>query len=203
MDVKGLLARWRGPEKREAPAPGPAPAPPLRRAVPAAHHWLTVRVLRNDAPVPGARVVLRPYGPGDRLLDPVARAPTDASGEAALLLPAGRYAVSVGHGGDAKCVNVAVAREGRVLVHLEATGRRVVLTVEAGVPDVAVEARFVPGGHLAARGWTDERGVAALLVPPGEVEVTAAGAAARVRVAGDDLVRLPRPAGQGAARLPG
>ena len=188
--MRGFLARRRSPEPPPAAAPAPRPLPPIRRAPATEHHWLTVHVARPEGPVAGARVAVRPHAPDGRLLDVAARGLTRDDGTVELLLPAGRYAVSVGHRGDAKCVNVLVQRPGHANVLLDATGHRVVLTVEAPLANAAVEARFVPGGALAARSFTDDRGVAALLVPPGEVEVRVGDAVARATVAGDALVRL-------------
>lgn len=186
-----VLARWRTPPTPPAPA---APPPPLRRAAHVEHHWLTLLVAREGSPVAGARVAVRPHAADGRLLEVVARGTTGQDGTTVVHLPKGRYAVSAGHRGDAKCVTLVVERAGRATLNLQPTGDRAVVTVEAlreGRPlvDAPVEARW-PDGGLAARAFTDERGVAALLVPRGAVDVAAGGAKARLLVDGDKAIRL-------------
>ncbi|GEM_PF-7088161 len=188
----------REPAEPEQVAP---PAPPLPRPPAAPHHWLTVLVARpgpeGPLPVADARVVIRPFPLGaPKPGEPMARAATGPEGTVALLLPAGRYAVSARHAGEGRAVTVTLEHAGRALLVLEALGKRVVLTVEVSGPDggalpgAPVEVRSAPAGTLAARGATDERGVATLHLPPGAYEVRVGAARARTFVETDTLLRL-------------
>lgn len=191
---------WAREPEGEAPA-AQAPAAPAPRPPAPPHHWLTLLVGRpgpaGPLPVPDARVVVRPFPRGaSRPGEPMARATTGVEGTVALHLPAGRYAVSARHGGEGRVVTVTLEHAGRALLLLESLGKRVVLTVEVTGPDgeplpeAAVEARATPGNALAGRGVTDERGVAAIHVPPGAYEVRVGGVAAKTYVEADTLLRL-------------
>lgn len=199
-----------------APGAPPAPAPvlpPLPRPQGIAHHWLTVVVARPGpaAPVPvaGARVTVRAFPRGaPRPGDPVARGTTGADGSVALQLPAGRYAVSAQHGGEARVVTVTLEHGGRALLLLEAPGRRVTLTVEAFTPDgrplphAVVDVRTSPAGTPAARGHADERGVLSLPLPPGAYEVRVGDASARTYLEADTRLRLTAEPAPADARQP-
>jgi hypothetical protein len=126
----------------------------------------------------------------------MARGTTNAEGTVALHLPAGRYAVSARHNGEGRAVTVTLEHAGRAVLVLETLGKRVVLTLEVSGPDGAplpgasVEVRSAPAGTLAGRGITDERGVAALHLPPGAYEVRVGEVRARTFVETDTLLRL-------------
>lgn len=194
---------WSRPSDDESAAP--SRSPPVAAALPrpplVEHHWLTVAVVRPGPaaplPVPEARVVVRPFPRGTaRPGEPVARGSTGADGAVALSLPAGRYAVSATHGGEGRAVTITLEHAGRATLVLEGLGRRVVLTVEVsgaeGEPlaGATVDVRTVPGGAHAARGMTDERGVAAIHVPQGAYEVRVGDTAAKTYVEADTLLRL-------------
>lgn len=202
--MAGLFPRWRGRSataQAAAPVVEPTPAPPLPRPASLPHHWLTLLVARagphEALPAPDARIVVRPYPAGStRPGEPIARGTTGADGALALLLPAGRYAVAAAHQGDGKCVTITLEHAGRATLLLEAAGRRVTLTVDASGPDgralanADVELRALPGGTVATRGVTDERGLAPLRVPPGAYEVRIGDASARTYVEADTVLRL-------------
>lgn len=196
-------SRDKDPQPEASPAPTARPAPPLARPAPAAptHHWLTLLVARpgpeGPLPVPGAKVVVRPYprgaaNPGE----PMARTATGPDGTIALHLPAGRYAVSARHQGDGRAVTITLEHAGRAMLLLEALGKRVTLTVEASGIDAgalvgaAVEVRATPAGTLAARGVTDERGIAALHLPPGAYEVRIGATRVKTYLETDTLLRV-------------
>lgn len=220
MSGRKLGLPWPRRSGEAAPAPaGPLPpaAPALPRPPVVEHHWLTVAVVRSGPaqplPVGDARVVVRPFPRGaQRPGEPVARGSTGHDGSFALLLPAGRYAVSATHGGEGRAVTITLEHSGRAMLVLESLGRRVVLTVEvagpAGEPlaEATVDVRTVPGGTHAARGVTDERGVAAIHLPAGAYEVRVGGSAAKTYLEADTLLRLtaepapPEPAAPAVSR---
>jgi hypothetical protein len=189
-------------EEREVAARrGAAPALPRPPTLPVEHHWLTVQIARpgphEPIPVAGARVLVRPYPRGaTRPGEVVARGATAADGSLSLLLPAGRYAVAARHEDDGKYVTITLEHAGRAMLVLESLGKRVTLTVEASTldgrpaPNAAVEARAVPAGAIAARGLTDEDGVATLLLPPGAYEVRTGATVAKTYLETDTLLRL-------------
>ncbi|MEA3202130.1 MAG: hypothetical protein QOE90_3558 [Thermoplasmata archaeon] len=188
-------------EPADAPvarAAGPLPRPEPKGAP---HHWLTLVVARpgpeGPLPVPDARLVIRPYPRGaPKPGEAMARATTGPEGTASLHLPAGRYAISARHGSDGRAVTVTLEHAGRALLLLEALGKRIALTLEisgmdgGALPGAAVEVRASPAGALAARGLTDERGVATLHLPPGAYEVRVGETRVRTYVETDTLLRL-------------
>lgn len=203
MARRGLPWRSSGAAEEEKPVPEVPrqAAPPLPRAGSVPHHWLTIAVARSGPasplPVGDARVVVRPFPRGaSRPGEPVGRGVTGPDGTFVLNLPAGRYSVSAHAGDEGRCVTVTLEHAGRALLLLESLGRRVVLTVEAAGPDgapvphAAVEVRTTPGNALAAKGATDERGVAAIPLPPGAYEVRVGGASVKTYLETDTLLRL-------------
>ncbi|MFA5860637.1 MAG: hypothetical protein WDA16_02975 [Candidatus Thermoplasmatota archaeon] len=180
----------------------PAPAQVARAPTPSIeHHWLLVMVARpgphEPLPVAGARVLVRPYPPGaTRPGDVVARGTTGADGNVSLLLPAGRYALAARHAEEGKYVTLTLEHAGRAVLLLETMGKRVTITIETSSIDgrpssnVAVEARTLPGGTIAARGVTDDEGVVNLSVPPGAYEVDTGGTVTKTYVETDTLLRL-------------
>lgn len=129
----------------------------------------------------------------------VARGTTGADGSVALFLPTGRYAVSASEGRDARSVTLTLEHGGRALLVLEGAAPRALLTVEAHAADgsaaggVDVDVRVHPSGTPAARGRTDERGVAAIPLAPGAYEVRVGEASVRTFVEADTVVRLRAP----------
>lgn len=179
------------------PAPPQAPpAPPLARPAPRVRHeWLTITVARANpqGPVPlaHARVVVRPWPAGQpKPSEPLARTATGSEGNAALLLPTGRYAIAASHGGAAKAVTLTLDHAGRAFILLEGPARLAALAVEGATPLCEVEVRDSEGG-LHARARADEHGFILFPLLPGTYDVTAAGATARVRLDEDARVRLP------------
>lgn len=204
----GFLPRWPSRDaSQDLPAAPTAPAQVARAPPPPIeHHWLSVLVARpgphEPLPVTGARVLVRPYPRGaTRPGEVIARGTTGADGNVSLLLPAGRYALAARHGEDGKYVTLTLEHAGRAVLVLETLGKRVTLTVETSTvdgrpaPNVAVEARTVPAGTIAARAVSDEDGVANLSVPPGAYEVRAGSAVAKTYVETDTLLRLTAAAG--------
>lgn len=191
----------------------PAPTPAAPRAPPVAHHWLTLAVMRPGPhaplPVAGARVSVRAFPRGAaRPGDVVARATTGTDGNASLLLPQGRYAVTARDGDDAKAVTITLEHAGRAQLLLESAVRRAVLSVEltdvTGGPlaDAQVEVRAVPGGQTAGRAVTDADGVAAIPLPPGAYEILAGSSSARTFLDADTTLRLCAATSPAPAALP-
>lgn len=197
---RGILPKWRRNSTEQETVPHTAVATfPRPSTVP--HHWLSILVARpsphDPVPVEGARVIVRPFPTNStRPGDIVARGTTAPDGTVTLLLPEGRYAVAARHDEDGRNVTITLEHAGRALLLLESLGKRITLTIEAStfdgraLPEAPVEVRTVPTGSIAARGVTDDRGVASLAVPPGAYEIKLGATYAKTYAEADTLIRL-------------